>query len=155
MRLALAVATTLACMLLAAGCSRGGAPERGAGDLDTVDVSAKPDAQASLAGDVVAQPVGLPAGGIAGALPADFPREVPLPSPSSLVDFAASARETSVTLAIDLPPEQVSASYRRQLAAAGFREQPDGAFAAAGRSLRFAVSAEHGASRLTVRVARP
>lgn len=149
------VALALTCVLTAAGCSRGGAPERAAGELDTVDVSAKPDAQASLAGDVVAQPVGLPAGGIAGALPPDFPREVPLPSPSSLVDFASGARETSVTLAIDLPPEQVSASYRRQLAAAGFREQPDGAFAGAGRSLRFAVSAEHGMSRLTVRVAHP
>lgn len=139
--------------LAAAGCGGGRAP---AGDeLDTVDVTPPPDAAASLAGDAVARPVGMPAGGISGALPADFPREVPLPSPSSLIDFGANAAETSVTLAVDLPPEQVAETYRRQLAAAGFRPQPDGSWRASGRTVRFAVAAFHGAARLTVRVARP
>jgi len=147
------VTTALAAALAVAACSRGPAKSSSA-ELETVDVADQPDARASLDGDAVARPVGLPAGGIAGALPADFPREVPLPSPSSLVDFASGGGETSVTLAIDLPPEPVRASYLRQLAAAGFAEQSDGSFAGAGLALRFAIEARHGASRLTVRVAR-
>jgi hypothetical protein len=123
-------------------------------ELDTVDVTAKPDAAASLAADAVARPVGMPAGGVAGALPSDFPPEVPLPSPSSLVDFASGARETSVTLAVDLPADEVRATYLRQLAAGGFEARPDGSYAGHGRSLRFTVEPLHGAARLTVRVAR-
>jgi hypothetical protein len=137
----------------AAGC--GGDREPSGDELDTVDVTPPPDAAASLAGDAVARPVGLPAGGVAGALPADFPRQVPLPSPSSLVDFGATAAETSVTLAVDLPPERVTETYRRQLAAAGFRSQPDGSWRSDRHAVRFTVAPFHGAARLTVRVARP
>lgn len=147
------VAIGLLAVALAAGC--GGERENGADELATVDVTPKPDAEASLAGDAVARPVGLPARGVAGALPEDFPRDVPLPSPSSLVDFGSSAAETSVTLAVDLPAAQVEATYRRQLAAAGFRARPDGSWQGGGRTLRFVVESLHGAARLTVRVTRP
>jgi hypothetical protein len=145
---------SVALLLFVAACGDGGG-RRGGGELETVDVTAKPDAEASLETDSVARPVGLPTGGVAGALPSDFPRDVPLPSPSSLVDFASGARETSVTLAVDLPAEQVRETYLRQLAAAGFRAQADGRFAGHGRTLRFAVEPLHGASRITVRVERP
>lgn len=140
--------------LLVAACG-GGAGQPAKDDLQTVDVTPQIDAAATLENDSVARPVGLPAGGIAGALPSDFPREVPLPSPSSLVDFSSSAHETSVTLAVDLPPDQVRQTYLRQLAAAGFAARPDGSHARGGRTVRFGVAELHGATRLTVRVARP
>jgi hypothetical protein len=149
------VTVALAAALAATACSRGSAPERAGGELDTVEVTAKPDAQASLAADAVARPVGA-SEGAATVLPAGFPAAVPLPSPSSLVGSATTARELRVTLAVDLPAESVVATYRRQLAAAGFAEEPDGAFAGNGVRLRFAVTPDSdAAARLTVRVARP
>ncbi|HEX9801387.1 MAG TPA: hypothetical protein VGC00_14600 [Thermoanaerobaculia bacterium] len=148
-----ATGAMLVAAALAAAC--GGAGESGSDELATVDVTPQPDAAASLEADAVARPVGLAVGGIAGALPEDFPPEVPLPSPSSLVDFGSTGAETSVTLAVDLPAERVEETYRRQLAAAGFRVRADGSFAGRGHTLRYTVEPFHGAARLTVRVARP
>lgn len=136
------------------GCAGSGSDERAA-ELDTVEVTAAPDADASLADEPVARPIGMPPAGVAGAVPGDFPREVPLPSPSSLVDFTAGGREKSVTLVVDLPAAQVSAVYRRQLESAGFVAGEGGAFVAHGLVVRYAVEPFHDATRLTVRVVLP
>jgi len=143
-----------AVVLCASGCggARHSAP---ADELDTVDVTAQPDAESSLADERVARPIGMPAVGVAGALPGDFPREVPLPSPSSLVDFSTDGRERSVTLVVDQPAAQVRNVYRRQLAAAGFEDDEAGLSVGHGLVVRFAVEPFHDATRLTIRVARP
>lgn len=140
--------------LLLAACGEG-KPAPGGSDLATVEVTAQPDADASLAADAVATPIGMTPRGVAGALPGDFPREVPLPSPSSLVDFAHRGGERSVTVEVDLPAEQVAETYRRQLAASGFRELPDGRWSGHEQIVSFSTATLHDATRLTVRVTAP
>lgn len=57
--------------------------------MKTEDVGAAPDAAADLSND----PVGSrPVEGLAGVLPPDFPRSVPIITPSSLVDFGADEK---------------------------------------------------------------
>lgn len=146
----------LLCVLAIAvlGCGADAAPRPDA-ELETTDVTAQPDATASLAGDVVAAPRAEGAGAVAGALPSDFPRDVPLPSPSSLVDFSSSPGLRSLTLESPLAPEAARAEYEARLRAAGFREDPRGGWSARGHALSFSVESFHGAARLTVRVAVP
>jgi len=133
----------------------GGSSRHAEEKLDTVDVTSQPDADASLEGDTIATPVGMASRGVAGALPGDFPRDVPLPSPSSLVDFAHRPGDRSVTLEIDLPPDQVRETYGRQLLSNGYRELSDGSWSGHGRTLRFSIAPLHGVARLTVHVDGP
>lgn len=146
-------AFALAALVLVAGAC-GGEPGTRSDGLDTVEVTSKPDAAASLVDEQVARPIGLPAAGLSGSWPEDFPREVPLPSPSSLVDFASGERERRVVLVVDLPAERVSEIYRRQLAAAGFEEREGDRFFGHGLVVRFGAESFHDAARLTIRVAR-
>lgn len=147
-------AAPLLVALLVAGCGGGGDPRQPEA-LETVDVTEAIDAEASLEGDVVAQPIEPPPGAISGALPSDFPRDVPLPAPASLVDFATAPGWRSVTLESALAPEEARREYERRLRAAGFRADPSGAWRRGDRTLAVAVASFHGAARITVRVAVP
>jgi hypothetical protein len=140
--------------LAGAGCSPPAeppdqAPKVGRG-LDTVDVTAPPDAAASLEGDRHEPAVGLgrERGGIAGALPEGFPKDVPLPQPSSLVDFDAR----SVTLEVAGQLEGVRTSYVRQLAGAGYAARDGGRWQRGARMLRVAFAPVRNATRVTVEI---
>lgn len=141
-----------AAVLLA--CGAGPAP-RAEPELETTEVSAQPDAAASLAGDVVAPPPRESASAVAGALPSSFPRAIPLPSPSSLVDFDSRPGLLSVTLESPLAPEAARADYEARLRAAGFRPGPRGGWSGRGHALEVNVESFHGAARLVLRVAVP
>jgi len=143
----------LAATLLAA-CGGGGSADAPQ-PLETVDVSSAIDAGASLEGDVVAQPIEPPPGAIAGALPSDFPRDVPLPKPASLVDFATAPGFRSVTLESALSPQEARDAYEQRLRSAGFRPDPSGAWRRGDRTVAVAVDSFHGAARITIRVAVP
>ena len=72
-----------AALLVAGGCQR--SKDRGSSEkLETVDVGEGVDAGLTTAYDEQAKRVGP---GIAGVLPEGFPPDVPLYTPSSLVDF--------------------------------------------------------------------
>ncbi len=153
LRLALVAATLVALTLPLSSCARKAARPAAGGELETVDVSAAPDAAASLAEDGIEQRRAEPAGGVAGALPEGFPKEVPLPTPSSLVDFAAAGSGgLSVTLEIQESAAAVESSYRRRLQAAGFASGADGVWRRDGRSLRFSVESHQGVARLVLEV---
>jgi hypothetical protein len=126
-----------------AGCRRREEPPR-PGGLETVDVAPQPDAAASLEGDVVERRPVEPAGGVAGVLPEGFPRDVPVPAPSSLVDVG----DRAVTFEIASAPAAAEAAYRRRLTAAGFALGADGAWRRGPRALRFGVEPAHGVARL-------
>lgn len=133
----------LAILLLSCGGERE-APR--AAPLETVDVTDRPDARADLATDGVARPPAATEQGVAGALPADFPRDVPLPQPSSLVDFAAR----SVTLEVQQPQSVAREGYLARLRAAGFRVGADGVWQKGARRLRVGFANASGATRVTI-----
>jgi hypothetical protein len=117
--------------------------------LETVDVTEQPDASASLETDRHEPRFSAAApgrGGIAGALPEGFPRDVPLPRPSSLVDFDAG----SVTLEVAGGLEGVRTAYLRQLAGAGFAARDGGRWQKGPRAIRVGFAPLTGATRVTV-----
>jgi hypothetical protein len=143
----------LALALLVAGAACGGEARRSedAGELDTldtVDVGPPIDADASLEADAIERAVGLDTGGVAGALPEDFPADVPLPVPSTLVDFGRGWIELEVAG----DREGVRTAYSRQLAAAGFAAGEDGRWRRAGRHLRVDVRGAGAAARVRIEV---
>lgn len=115
--------------------------------LETVDVTAKPDAAATLEADGVARPR-TDGERVAGVLPADFPREVPLPVPSSLVDFSPR----SVTLEVQRARAAARESYLAQLRASGFRAGADGDWQKGERRIRVAFADASGATRITIEI---
>lgn len=134
--------------LAVAGCA-GEAPERSrSDDLDTVDVGPPIDADASLEADAVERRLGPATGGVAGVLPADFPRDVPLPVPSSLVDFGRGWIELEVAGG----PDGVRTAYARQLADAGFAAAEDGHWRRGARRVRVAVTGTGAAARVRIEV---
>jgi hypothetical protein len=139
-------ALSLLTLLLLAACG-----PRTASDapkpLATVDVTDKPDAAASLATDAVAKPHADDTG-IAGALPAGFPRDVPLPEPSSLVDFDSR----SVTLEVQAPLAQARSSYERRLRAAGFAPAGESLWQSAARAVAVGCTARGGATRIRIEI---
>jgi len=147
-------AALLAALALVPACARreDAAPGTG-GKLDTVEVTAQPDAGASLENEPVEARRAAPAGGIAGALPENFPRDVPLPTPSSLVDFVAGAgSDPALTLELQSAPDAARRAYEAQLAAAGFEPGGEGLWTRGARRLRISVTDFAGAARITVRV---
>ena len=129
-----------------AGCRA--APEAGRDkSLETVDVTAKPDAAATVETDTVARPH-PDEQSVAGALPADFPKEVPLPRPSSLVDFGAR----SVTFEVQRARAAASGDYLKRLEAAGFRAGADGTWQKGARRIRVAFADASGATRVTIEI---
>jgi hypothetical protein len=149
-RAALVFALAAAC----AGPEPGARPEAKRGDeLQTVDVTAAPDAEASLESDRHEPPVGGGSpggrgGGIAGALPEGFPADVPLPRPSSLVDFDAR----SITLEVAGAVEGVRTAYVRQLQGAGFAAREAGRWQRGSRSLRIGFEPFGGATRVRIEI---
>jgi hypothetical protein len=143
-------ALLLALPALAAGLAC--APKPGANPgatpaLDTVEVTAKPDAQASLAGDAVAAPR-PEATGVAGVLPPDFPKDVPLPEPSSIVDFVPHG----VTLEVQAPRAQAQSDYFARLRARHFASGAGGTWSDGKRTLRVAFADASGATRITIEI---
>jgi len=137
-----AVAAGLA---LVAGCARESPAPSGAGsDLETVDVSAAPDAGATLENDPVDTPAPSGRGGVSGVLPGDFPRDVPLPQPSSLVDFGKGWIELDVVGTV----EGVRTAYLRQLADSGFAVRNGGVWQRGPRRLRVDFRAAGPATRI-------
>lgn len=136
-----------ALIVAVAACRRSEEPPK-PGELETVDVAPSPDAEASLEGDVVERRPVAPAGGVAGALPEGFPRDVPVPTPSSLVDVG----ERTVTFEIASAPAAAEAAYRRRLHAAGFAPDAGGAWRRGPRALRFVVEPIHGVARLRLEI---
>jgi len=147
------VVFSLPALLLAPGCAREPRQTGTADELATVDVSAPIDAAASLAGDVVERrpaPAGsLP--GVAGVLPDGFPRDLPLPTPSSLVDFDTGPHG-GVRLALDVQaaPAAALAAYEARLRAAGFAPSQGGLWTRGARRIAVGVTPFSGAARVSV-----
>jgi len=124
-------------LLALAACDRAPRGQRApAGELETVEVAPPPDAGASLAGDEVERR--RQESGLAGILPSDFPRDLPLPLPASLIDTERGGGEVAILLASPSACGALRESHRVQLLAAGWREEGEGSFRQGGR--RAAVS---------------
>ena len=113
-------------------CTRGPRAQRAAGgELETVEVAPPPDAGASLAGDEVERR--RQESGLAGILPSDFPRDLPLPLPASLIDTERGGGEVAILLASPSSCGALREAHRLQLVAAGWREEGAGRFRQGGR----------------------
>ena len=136
-------------LLLAAGvvACRPAPEKRGDKPLETVEVTAQPDAAATIETDTVARPHPDDQS-VAGALPADFPKDIPLPRPSSLVDFGAR----SVTFEVQRARAAASGDYLKRLEAAGFRAGADGSWQKGARRIRVAFADASGATRVTIEI---
>jgi hypothetical protein len=153
LRLRAAAAGAAIAAALVLGCGGAEPPRRAPAPLPTVDVSEAPDAHASLENEAVEKRRAEPAGGIAGRLPEGFPRDQPLPTPSSLVDFGRGPHGgASVTLEVQRPPERALADYESQLAAAGFERGADGLWVRGARRLGVGVAPFAGIARISVEV---
>jgi hypothetical protein len=143
------VAFPVLVVLLAAGLAacRPASEAPGGKPLETVDVTAQPDAAATIETDTVARPH-PDTQNVAGALPADFPKDVPLPKPSSLVDFGAR----SVTFEVQRARAAASVDYLKRLEAAGFRAGAGGLFEKGARRIRVAFADASGATRITIEI---
>lgn len=150
---ALAPLVTLAALALAGGCSRGAPPAPGAAaPLPTVEVTEQPDAHASLAEEAVERRPVAPSG-VAGVLPDDFPRDVPLPVPSSLVDFGRGARGgPRIVLEVQAAPAAARAAYERRLREAGFAPAASGLWRRGAREVAVAVVPWQGAARVELEI---
>ena len=106
--------------------------------LETVEVDEGPEAALTTEYDEFAAP--RPAQEMAGVLPSDFPSDVPVFSPSSLVDFGSPGGERYVELDTSAPLNGVRASLESQLSNAGWRSTGSSGeamvFTKAGRELR-------------------
>jgi hypothetical protein len=137
----------LACTPLAAALACAPTSPGGEKPIETVDVAPAIDAAASFDDEPVEPP--RPAGGsVAGVLPAGFPRDVPLPEPSSIVDFD----ERSVTFELGGAGAEARAAYRRRLAAAGFRAAAGDVWHRGARRIRVVESERGGAARVTLEI---
>ncbi len=101
--------------LAAAAC----APEKPTQDSapvpETIDVAPSPSP--STLGDVQAAP---PRKALTGILPGDFPRELPIYLPASIIDFGKEEGRRFVVLQSPDAPAAVEAWLRRALKQAGF-----------------------------------
>ena len=118
-----------ALLLLAAlaACGRSPRAERAPGEeLETVEVAPPPDAGASLAGDEVERR--REGGGLAGILPSDFPGDLPLPLPASLIDVERDGGGLAILLASPAECDALAREHRLRMLAAGWREEGPGRF---------------------------
>jgi hypothetical protein len=147
----------IAALALAAGACGGGAPEAAkpaaGSDLPTVEVGARPDAAYSTASDTVERRREGERS-FSGVLPDGFPRELPLPLPSSLVD-AAPGKAGAIRLTLDSPwsPEALERDWTARLSAAGYRGGA-GQWAKGTLRLTFRVVDRHPGARIELEVAR-
>jgi len=106
--------------LLAVGaCGRNTLPGGEASKpLETVDVDAGPEAELTTDFDEFATP--RPTQEMAGVLPSDFPSDVPVFVPSSLVDFGSPGGERFIELDTSAPLDGVRTSVSSQLSSTGW-----------------------------------
>ena len=126
-------------LLLLGACGRGAGPGSDqAKPLETVDVDEGPEATFTTEHDEFAAP--RPAQEIAGILPSDFPSDVPVFSPSSLVDFGSPGTERYVELDTSAPIAGVRSSVESGLSSSGWSSSGSASealvFVKAGRELR-------------------
>jgi hypothetical protein len=153
MRLVSAVAIPLAAALVAGGCRREPAAEtsNAPAPLPTVEVGEAPDAHASLEHEQVERR--RAEGAVAGVLPTGFPDDVPLPQPSSLVDFGRGPLGgPSVTLELQMPAAAAQRAYEARLAGAGFERQAPGVWRRGRRRIGVGVEPYQGAARVEVEI---
>ncbi len=104
-------------MLVAHGCGKP-ASDQGITELDTVEVGAAPDSGLSTEFDEQARQVVSES---AGVLPTDIPLDVPIHSPSSLVDFGeASEQRRYVAVDTSANVSRVRGQVISKLASAGW-----------------------------------
>ena len=133
------VGIVMVILLFSGACGRRMGPgSDDAKPLETVDVDVGPEAAFTTEHDEFAAP--RPAQEMAGVLPSDFPSDVPVFSPSSLVDFGSPGGERYVELDTSVPMNGVRASLQSQLSSAGWSISDSNGeatvFVKAGRELR-------------------
>jgi hypothetical protein len=103
-----------------------------------VDVDVGPEAELTTDFDEFAAP--RPTQEMAGVLPSDFPSDVPVFVPSSLVDFGSPGGELFIELDTSAPLVGVRASVSSQLSSTGWSSSDSNGetlvFRKAGRELR-------------------
>lgn len=106
--------------------------------LETVDVDEGPEAGLTTEFDEYA--AARPVQEMAGILPSDFPSDVPVFSPSSLVDFGSPGAGRYVELDTSAPIEGVRVTLESQLSGSGWGSSGSGGdvltFNKAGRQLK-------------------
>lgn len=105
-------------VVLGAACDRSAAKHRGPQELETVEVTGGPDAELSTDFDAQARQVAIEVGGV---LPSDFPSDLPVFSPSSVVDFGQLPTGRSfVEVDSPVPVAEVRSSLASQLQRSGW-----------------------------------
>ena len=133
------VGIVLSSLLMVGACGGNKTPgDEASKPLETVDVDEGPEAGLTTEFDEYA--AARPVQEMAGILPSDFPSDVAVFSPSSLVDFGSPGTERFVELDTSAPIEGVRATLESQLSSSGWRSSGSGGdvltFTKAGRQLR-------------------
>jgi len=139
------------CVALAAfGCGRS-AREAEPEPLETEEIGAPIDASVTTDFDVQARSSEEIVGA---ALPADFPRDLPLYGSSSVINYGpVDAERRFVELSVPAQPGSVERRYNAQIEAAGWRRGADGEFVRGGR--RVVVTYREGTPGTWVRIEYP
>lgn len=135
-------------LLLFAACGdRAVPPGEKAPALETVEVTSAPDAALSTAEDALERRPSAP--GLAGALPAGFPPEIPVYRPSSLIEAGElPGGWRFVELESPDPPEIVRAALSRRLAAGAWDVGARDEARRGALRLRWTVASQAAGSRL-------
>lgn len=96
------------CLVVAAGCGRRAG--EGEGGLESGEVPPPPDAGLVVEDAAPAAPAEI--GGLAGVLPSDFPRDVPVPRPASVVDLGPGWVVLYTVDAVDTVRERLDTALR-------------------------------------------
>ena len=100
-------------LLLVLGCARSQTDQRRPREIETVDVGSGYDAELTTEEDERARHVELDMGGV---LPSDFPGDLPVFTPSSIVDFGPGFVEVDTPV----PESEVRSSIGPQLERSGW-----------------------------------
>jgi len=153
-------ATALAVALLVlAACGeearrRGGTP--GGGEpLEIEDVTPPVDAGLSTDNDVKGAKIDDAATGISGVFPGDYPRDLPMHEPASIIDFGAASGGWSY-VDLDSPSSRalVAADLERRLTRSGWTVESSGAeglrASRAGEEVRMSLTGSSAGTRIRV-----
>lgn len=134
-------------LALLCGCAPAAEEKSAPADLQTVDVTAAPDAALSTASDTQERRV---TSALAGALPDGFPADLPVIRPASLVDFAERP-EGGYAASFDTtePADATRGFLEGRLRAAGFRDAGGGVWTKPDRRVTLAVQPTGAGSRFT------
>jgi len=136
--------------VMALGCPKS-AQETGPEPLESEEVGAPVDASVTTEFDVQARSSQEIVGA---ALPADFPRDLPLYSSSSVINYGpVDADRRFVELSVPAQPGTVERRYNAQIEAAGWRPGAGGEFLRSGR--RVVVTYREGTPGTWVRIEYP